>query len=402
MSKKHTYILAVGLLIFWLLLTSVLRDNLSTDPEAPRWFNDHNDRWIYMEIGGWLPRHEIPYRDTPSEYPQVPTCLFGILRLFSPGTNEQTIYFLHSSLFTFLMLLFLFLTIRLLYTMLPRQKWMAYLMLLPGSLYFTYNRFDILPAFLALWSLWFLQRNKLIPAGIVLGIGTFTKWYPALLFPVFLSYRYTTNGKRVDWKLILSFLGTCVLIIAPTLLTGGWAALTMPYQLHASRGMEQVSLPVLLNLVLERGGYEVHPDIMIYIFLVLQVLLAAASLFARIASLDEVLQWTIMAIGTFVVFSRIYSPQWILWLVPFIVLATRNRFDATWIFLYNAAVYLSFPLAFELRGFHSLEYKLSGLITVMIPAAAVAIAFFRAEIHFSRDSIALSTLRFREKPPTKT
>ncbi len=34
-------------------------------------------------------------------------------------------------------------------------------MLLPGTLYFTYNRFDILPAFLALWSLMVIKASEI-------------------------------------------------------------------------------------------------------------------------------------------------------------------------------------------------------------------------------------------------
>ncbi len=118
MNKKQTYFLVAILLVIWLLFISILISNLSNSPDYVRWFNDHNDRWIYMLRGEWFPQHSLPYVDVPSEYPQIPTYLFGLLYLFIPTSDVQRVYFLHSSIFSLLMLVFLFFTIRMLYAML--------------------------------------------------------------------------------------------------------------------------------------------------------------------------------------------------------------------------------------------------------------------------------------------
>ncbi len=382
MNKKQTYSLIVILFVIWLLSISVLRANLSNISDCVRWFNDHNDRWIYMLRGEWFPQHSLPYVDVPSEYPQIPTFLFGLLYLFIPTADVQRVYFLHSSIFSLLMLVSLFFTIRMLYAMLSERKWLAYLMLLPGTLYFTYNRFDILPAFLTLWSLLLFRRQKFLATGILLGIGALTKWYPALLLPVYLSYDYALH-KRISWKMILAFAVTSFLIALPTLLTGGLAAFLEPYLLHAGRGLEQVSLPELLRLFFWNIGLYPSAVLLTYTFLALQFLPAPLSLITHIDSEEKLLQWNILVIGAFVVFSRIYSPQWLLWLMPFLILAVRNWFDITLIIVYNLVTYLNFPLAADLYGVNSPAYKIGGAATAVVLMIFLGLAIYRAKVKFS-------------------
>ncbi len=387
MPKKYAYGLILFLIVVWLLSISVLFNNLSRGPEHfIRWFNDHNDRLAYMQDGVWLAEGGIPYKDVPSEYPQVPTYLFGLLYLFARGDSETTIYFWHSSIFSLLMLAALFLTIRLLYTTLPERKWRAWLMLLPASLYFTYNRFDILPAFLCLAAYLAITDKKSLLAGLLLGIGAFTKWYPALLLPPFLTYNYSLR-KRLDWKLLAAFAGTCILIILPTLLTAGWDGFLSPYRMHAGRGLEQVSLPALLELAAQRVGWALDEASIGRAFLLLQLLLVPVSLFVRVDDGDKLLQWVILITGAFILFSQIFSPQWMLWLLPFLILSIRRTSDLVLILLYNLFAYLAFPVGMDIALDTGNDYPLifvaSGLAIAGILAAILARAFRRAEIHLA-------------------
>lgn len=332
-----------------------------------------------MQRGEWFPQHSLPYVNVPSEYPQIPTYLFGLLYLFIPTSEVLKVYFLYSSIFSLLMLVTLFFTIRMLYAMLPRRKWLAYLMFLPGTLYFTYNRFDILPAFLALWSLLLLRRQKFVATGVLLGIGTLTKWYPALLLPVYLSYDATIY-KRLNWKMILAYTVTCVLIALPTILTGGLSAFLEPYLFHAGRGLEQVSLPTLLFLFFSNIGLHPGLELFTYAFLVLQFLPAPLGLFAYIDTEEKLLRWIILVIGAFILFSRVFSPQWLLWMMPFLILAVRNWFDVALIIFYNLVTYLTFPLAYDLFGVSSTAYKYGGAATAAVLIILLGLALARAKI----------------------
>ncbi len=383
MSKKQSLFLIAVLLVVWLLFISLLRNNLSSGSRYVRWFNDDADRWVYMLRGEWLPSHSLPYVNVASEYPQVPTYLFGLLHVFtSPSSPPEAIYFTYSAIFSLLMLVVLFFTIRMLYGMLTERKWLAFLMLLPGTLYFTFNRFDILPAFLTLWSFWLLRRQKSIATGILLGIGALTKWYPALLLPVYLSYEFAL-WKRLNWKMILAFVIAVALIALPTLLTGGLAAFLSPYLLHAGRGFEQVSLPELFRLFLGKFGLQPSTALLAYVFLLLQLLPTPISLFARVDTEEKLLQWIILILGAFILFSRIYSPQWLLWLMPFLILAARNWFDIAWAIIYNVAIYLIFPVTIDVFGIESVAYQIGGIVTAVILVVVWGVAFARQKISFA-------------------
>lgn len=149
MGQKRLLILTLSLLFVWILAISVLRSEQASDI---RWVNDNNDRLVYMQRAAWIVDGSIPYKDVFSEYPQIPNYFFALpyilLSLFQPIETINS--FQYIAFFSFFMLIILELTIILLYKLLPRNKDRAFLLLLPASLYFTFNRFDILPAFLTL------------------------------------------------------------------------------------------------------------------------------------------------------------------------------------------------------------------------------------------------------------
>ena len=382
MGLKRTTGLVLALLFIWILCISLLHENLGV---SIRLFNDDYDRGIYAEHGKWLQNGEVPYRDEFSEYPQVPTYLFALPYFLIPGAAGELFgYYLYSTLFSFLMLAFLFGTIALLYKMLPeRRRWLAFLMLLPASLYFTVNRFDILPAFLCLISLLLLEQRRWAWSAIVLGIATLTKWYPLLLLPVYLSYDYSTR-RRLNWRMILAFGLTCLVIIAPTLLTGGLDALLVPYRFHGGRGVDIPSLTGLLSFVLERW-FHITPTgpWWLGIFTLLQVFIVPFSLFDRIDTFDKVLHWCILILAPFVLFSRIYSPQWLLWLMPMLILAARTTKDIVGIIFYDVSTYLAFPVTWDFFGHLSWEMKVMGLVNVLLLAVIAILAFRRAHVHLS-------------------
>lgn len=384
MPWKYQRLLIISLLLLWVLQISVLRNNLSQDPNRfVRWVNDHDEIMVYMSRGAWLPEHSAPYRDVFSEYPQIPTYLFGLIYLIIPlGSNEQRAYFTYSSLFAFLMLVFLYATIQMLYHMRVEKKWMALLMLLPGTLYFTINRFDILPAFLSLLALWALQRERQALAGLLLGLGAMTKWYPALFLPVFLAYEFSRR-RKIAWTLALAFGLTCLAIVLSTLVWGGLEAVLIPYRFHAQRGMEQVALPVLLDVLLLRIAGIHLPALFLPVFQALQFLPALLALFAKIRRFEQVIAWTAITTAAFIIFSRIYSPQWILWMMPLFLLIAHSKTDIALILLYNLITYANFPMAIDLQGGTSTAYQIGGALTLLVLTALVGMCLKRAQPQFS-------------------
>jgi hypothetical protein len=341
--RQHAALLT-GLAIVWALGISVLRSNCSSDV---RLFNDNYDRAIYSMRGAWALNHTVPYRDVPSEYPQLATYLFGVPYLVARrASRDSRIY---SDIVSGIMLGFLYGAIVLLYRMLPARKGRAYLMLLPGALYFSYNRFDIVPGLLVLTSLFFLQRGSHIAAAVCLASGALTKWYPGLLLFTYVAYRWTID-RRLDRKMILVFVATCLALLVPTAVAGGIAAVMQPYIIHANRGFALVTLPGLIMSASQWLGVHIEASVLTYTFLASSLVPVAFSAFSRIETFEQVTDWAIIVIGSFVLFSRIWSPQWVLWLLPLMILTARTPSDIRWIVTYGVLSYVSFPLVFDFFG----------------------------------------------------
>jgi hypothetical protein len=376
MPKKQALFLGAGLFVFWLLCISLFRNNLGS---AVRFFNDDNDRSDYALRGQWILLGKVPYRDTLSEYPQIPTYLFAMPYLFGPRTpGVQFNYWIYSSAFSFLMLSILAATVILLYKMLPVHKGRAFFLFLPSCLYFAVNRFDILPSFLVLLSLFFAQRRRSVATGIVLGIATLTKWYPVLLLPLFLvSAFYIT--RRLDWKMLLAFGLTCLAILLPTFLAGGLPAVLQPYLLQGGRSLESISLAALTYQALTVWlGLNLNVSLLVYLFTGLQFIASPFSLLRRIDTFEKTLHWSIVIVAAFMLFSRIYSPQWLLWLMPLLILVADNLSDLLWIAFYGVVTYLTFPVVYDLAAQDSLFLKGLGLIGAMILVRIVVVSIRKA------------------------
>lgn len=353
-SKRFLY-LSIGLLIYWLFSVTFFRNNLDT---PIRLFSDEQDRLVYFERGSWQPERLIPFLDVPSEYPQIPTYLFGFIRALIPkDASEGVAYWQFSAIFSMLMLICLVSIIEIIYKSLPEKKYLAYLLLLPAPLYFTFNRFDILPALISLISFRMAQEKKWGLSAFLLAIGAMTKWYPSLLLPAFFIYAYHTE-KRIQWQIPLVFVFTCVVLVIPTYLSGGLDALLTPYLFHNQRVFETVSLPTLLYGIL--GWQNADTSLFMRVFFLFQIIPAGLALFSRINTSKKLLYWCILIITSFVLFARIYSPQWLLWIFPFYIFAIKDKVDIGIAIIYCITNYIGFPVTWDYFGDTSIQLSIMG------------------------------------------
>ena len=322
-----------------------------------RILNDYCDLSGYYLKGLWYPLKKVPYKEVLSEYPQLATCLFAlphILLSFAYGSDyHKREYYL---VFSAIMVIFLFATVMILYSLRNRNKYFAFLMFLPASLYFSYNRYDVFPAFLSILSIKLLSKEKYGLAVFVLALGVLAKWYCILLLPIFLNFYYS-RYKKINLGMIYLFCLTIFLGILPTLLSGGIKAFLVPYRFHMMRGCNQESLLYLLGLTL-------NSKLWFYIFFVLQFLILPFSAISKIYSLQKVVSWAALSIFVFMLFNKFFSPQWILWVLPFLILRAQNRKDVFLIVLFDLITYLYFPVIYD--GFRFLLVPICAIKTVII------------------------------------
>jgi len=352
-KQKKFFFVWIYILFLWSLsiLLFLLNDEI-------RYFVDPADFSAYFERGKWILGPKAPI----SEYPQIPTYLFGFnyfLSSFFPSTFQFGAFI---SIFSLEMAIALFFSVQILYKLLtPEKKALCLLLILPPTVYFTINRFDILPVLFSLIAVYYLNQKKWGRASIFLAIATLTKWYPILLFPGAIIYSYTVEKRFLGRVFIFYFL-TIALIILPTFIIGGIEAFAFPYQFHIARGMEYVSIPLLIHDLLKKTDL-VNLNLTMYfvIFFLLQVISPVSILLIKLKNIETLFNHFVLVISMFILFSRIDSPQWFLWLIPFLILTAKNKFDVWLIAIFSFSTYLFFPVAFDVFGPSSAQFKWAGI-----------------------------------------
>lgn len=168
-------------------------------------------------------------------------------------------------------------------------------------------------ASLAAWS-----HRRLGWAGVWLGLGAAAKFYPVLLIgPVLLLC-----ARRGQWpalgRFVAGALGAWLAVNVPVMLANfdGWARF---YTFSRERGMDFGSPWYAMSLL----GVTVPPDALNLAATMAFVLacagIAALALLApqppRLAAL------AFLVVGAFVLTNKVYSPQYVLWVLPLAVLA---------------------------------------------------------------------------------
>ncbi len=192
---------------------------------------------------------------------------------------------------------------------------------------------DLLAVALITISLMFWSRERPGWAGILIGLAAAAKLYPLfLLGPLFLlclrSRRLHAFGVTVATAILSwSAVNLPVLLLAPDAWLHFW-------RFNADRGPDLGSIWYVLSL----AGYEIdHVNLLSNGFFLLGCLaVAALVLIAR--RRPRLGQVAFLVLLAFVMTSKVYSPQYVLWLVPLLVLA-RPRWRDWWVFTTGELLY---------------------------------------------------------------
>jgi hypothetical protein len=210
-----------------------------------------------------------------------------------------------------------------------------------GSLFDT--RFDLWPALLALASLAFVLQERPLPAGALAGLAFSAKLWPLALAPIWLAYLWRRRGGGVAAASVAAFVAVAALCFLP------FAAVAPDGVRHSLTGqldrpLQVESLGAAVLIAVERLGGPGEPtasshgsqglsgtlpDTVAAISsgLELAALLAIWVAFARVRrpSGEGALLATAAALTTAVALGKVFSPQFLIWLVPFVPLVRGRR-----------------------------------------------------------------------------
>lgn len=296
----------------------------------------------------------------PLEYPPLTLVPFS-LALLAPLRYYQLA-------FALLMSLMLVLIYGLLLRYGPRGAALAFAgYIFIGAIATAQNRFDLLPAAFTLICIIAAERKQWTWAYIALAFGVLLKLYPMLLFPVLfiaeqqaekrLTIPAESRGLKVafrslwsmlrsatrwHWKNSLIFLGVLVGVTGIFALLNFQGALVDQFRYFAERPMQveatgsallwlATAVGYPLHIVFSYGSLNMVSNLAGVVTLGCEVLFLAGyvyTLWIHWRGKLDVAQGSIAVLLLFVATGKVFSPQYLIWLVP--LLAYAGAFDRLW------------------------------------------------------------------------
>ena len=248
------------------------------------------------------------------------------------------------------------------------------------ALYINWDLWAIVTMLLAIY--WF-DRKRELASSLVLGISIATKFFPiVLLLPIVIIF-LRREEIRKGFQYCVIALGTFTAINIPFALTTpeGWWRF---YDLNLHREADWGSIWYALNVL---GINLTH----INYFTILTLLMGVALVAIFMLQTKESLTLAESAIFIFIVLmtvSKVYSPQYVLWLTPLALLALRDKRDLSWFWFWQAAeIIYHFAiwqhLALLTGAQFGLPVKAYAVITIVRILALIALAIALARHHRS-------------------
>jgi hypothetical protein len=306
------------------------------------------DTPVYQNYGDAIANGKVPYRDFGLEYPPAALPVFvmpSLLRSPEGDLNAYRTWFeVEMVVVGELGVLFVLAALLSLEAGPVRLAlalgFAALAPLLLGSVVLT--RFDLWPAALTAAALAALLAGRDRLGAGVLGLAVAAKLYPLVLVPVACAWIWRRSGRRsalVSLAVFASVVLACFLpfvVLAPH---GVWDSLTR----QTGRPLQIESLGAGVLLVLHQvagtgitmqsshGSQNLagsSPDALATIQTVLQALAVIGIWiwFGRgLAERDRLVRACAAAVCAFIAFGKVLSPQFLIWLVPLVVLVRGRR-----------------------------------------------------------------------------
>ncbi len=351
----------------------------------------------------------IPYKDFDSEYSPVALLLMLVPRLLTASeANYQTIFAIQMLLFDLIGLLL----VADLAGRLGRSSLVAALVYTASLVTIgpiIIERFDLAPAVMVLFSLYAFLRGWHSAAWVVLGIAFLTKLYPIVIAPLFVLYLFRRGEYWRIGKGSLILLVTVAIIVIPFLCLD-MGAFLHSYSYHTERGLQIESsyASVLLlgddlgltriDQVFNHAAWHLEGSpsdtIADFSFLIAVVVLSAIYyLYHRgdrfVDSTLEpggnsrLLNYSLITLAGFLLTSKIFSPQFIIWLYPLVPLISGPWRFVSWavFFLASGLTYYIYP-----EHYGELLVRQSKLVYTLVARNCLILPFGLSLIQLQRNS----------------
>jgi uncharacterized membrane protein len=266
------------------------------------------------------------------EYPVLTGAVMWIFALATPaGENEILTYYRIN--IVFLAALFIFAAV-IVYRIRPQFAYLA--AIAPAAIGSLYINWDLWAIATMMLSIYWFDRKKYKHSAIAIGISISTKFLPIfLLLPIVLILWRRNEVKELARYLAIAIV-TFAAINLPVFLTTpqGWLRF---YELNFDRGQDWGSIwYALTSLGVNVGNTNFFAILALFVSVLFISLLIFST--KNVLTLADV---SFIVLALVMIASKVYSPQYILWLVPLAVIAmsTRKDLHAFWIWQIAEVIY---------------------------------------------------------------
>jgi hypothetical protein len=301
------------------------------------------DTPVYQSYGEAMEAGQVPYRDFAVEYP--PGALPVFLAPALADSDFRVVFEWLMALCGCGVVVAVALAGRRLGFGFGTLAFVALSPLAIGSVILT--RFDLWPAMLASFALAALVHDRYRLGHGLLGAAIAAKLYPVVLLPLTVAYVWRRRGRREGIVCAALAIGVPLLaylpfaVLAPEgVLRSVGRQLSRPLQIESLGSAVALAAHDLLGSSVEVGSSHgsqnlvgTFPDVLAVALSIAQVgVLAWLWLrFARSRELPSPLELAVnaaAALTAFVALGKVLSPQFLIWLVPVVVLARRASANA--------------------------------------------------------------------------
>jgi uncharacterized membrane protein len=268
---------------------------------------------LFSERG--LNTNTFPYLSAANsmEYPPV-TGLFAWAISFITPNSSNVLYFDLNILF---LIMIYFISALILKALAP--KYLYLFLASPAVIASLFINWDLIAVASALLTVYFFEKKKYEESAIALGISIATKFFPIVMFlPITIIFY-----RRKQIKQLRRYLFTTTIL---------WLAINLPiavfyfdgwwrfFKLNIERGADFGSIWYGLSLL----NLDISNLDLIYPLLSIILFIALAIYLLKLDKIPNLAHITFFAVVIFTTFGKVYSPQYVLWLTPFAVIAITN------------------------------------------------------------------------------
>ncbi|MBJ7359421.1 MAG: DUF2029 domain-containing protein [Nocardioides sp.] len=210
------------------------------------------------------------------------------------------------------------------------RPWDAALFALSPALALTFLvNWDMLAVVLVAGALWSWARGRPLLTGVLIGLGTATKLYPLLLLGGLVVICVRERRWRELTGVVLAGTATWLVANAPAYLTGReqWEVF---WTFNSERVADLGSAWLVVSQATDHA-FSAH-TINLWSYAILGVWCAGVALLGlRAPTTPRFAQLAFLVVAGFLLVNKVYSPQYVLWLLPLAVLARpRWRDQLVW------------------------------------------------------------------------